>query len=44
MSEQRTPDPFGFFKPEPCGWTDCTETVELQEAKEVIRALIEGDR
>src|SRR5574343_1178577 len=26
MSEQYTPDPFGYFKPEPFGWTDCAES------------------
>lgn len=27
MSEQNhTPEPFGYFKPEPFGWTDCAET------------------
>ena len=23
-----TPDPFGYFKPDPFGWTDCAETDE----------------
>src|SRR5574343_990767 len=26
MSEQHTPEPFGYFKPEPFGWTDCAES------------------
>lgn len=27
MSEQKhTPEPFGYFKAEPFGWTDCAET------------------
>ena len=25
---QHTPEPFGYFKPEPFGWTDCKETDE----------------
>ena len=28
MSEQHTPEPFGYFKAEPFGWTDCAETDE----------------
>jgi len=29
MSEQKhTPEPFGYFKAEPFGWTDCAETDE----------------
>lgn len=29
MSEQKhTPEPFGFFRAEPFGWTDCSETDE----------------
>lgn len=27
-NQQHTPDPFGFFKAEPFGWTDCAETDE----------------
>lgn len=26
MSEQYTPDPFGYFKPEPFGCTECAES------------------
>ena len=26
--QQHTPEPFGFFKAEPFGWTDCAETDE----------------
>ncbi|MEN6630012.1 MAG: hypothetical protein ABFC42_10230 [Sulfuricella sp.] len=28
MSHQHTPEPFGYFKAEPLGWTDCAETDE----------------
>lgn len=28
MSQQTTPEPFGYFKSEPFGWTDCAETDE----------------
>lgn len=29
MSEQKhTPEPFGYFRAEPFGWTDCSETDE----------------
>lgn len=28
MSQQHKPEPFGYFKAEPFGWTDCAETDE----------------
>lgn len=45
-----TPDPFGYFKPEPFGWTDCAETDEGarplydQEAVDALVAEIETER
>lgn len=27
-NKQHTPEPFGFFRAEPFGWTDCAETDE----------------
>jgi len=51
MNEQRhTPEPFGYFKAEPFGWSDCTETDEGaqplydQAAIDEIKAELEKER
>lgn len=43
MSGQHTPEPFGYFKAEPFGWTDCAETDEVAQPlydQQAIDALV----
>ena len=48
MSENKhTPEPFGYFKAEPFGWTDCAETddgaVPLYERKDIEALMKQRD-